>query len=112
MEVPFSTFVGQRLAELSADLCGEVDSNKVVLLGDHGIQRGKLLPKPKARMDAYCINGSIFNFTASSLDVPLKARELGKPESVLIPLRMVQRFEQHAWVLTMVGSFLGCSGAT
>ena len=62
VEVPLLPFVIQRLAELSADLCGEVDGHEAVPSGDHGFQKGKLLPKPKARMDAYHVNRSVFSF--------------------------------------------------
>ena len=76
VELPFSPLVGQRLAEhaeLSGDLCGEVDSNDVVLLGECGLRRGKLLPMPKAMMDIYWVNCMIFNFAASNVDTLLKA---------------------------------------
>ena len=73
VEVLFLPFVGQRLAELSADLCGEVDGNEVAISGDHGLQRGKLLPKPKARMD---INCAIFNCMASNVDAILEKQSL------------------------------------
>ena len=53
MEVPFSPIVGQRFAELSADICGGVNGNDIAISGDRALQRGKLLPKSKARMDAY-----------------------------------------------------------
>ena len=108
----FSPFVGKSLAELSTNLCGEVDGDDVMLSGDHGLQRGKLLPRPKARMDTYYINHSVFNFAALSLDAPLKARKLKEPELVSAPLATVQRFEQDARILTMIGSFLECCGAT
>ena len=38
------------LAMVYTDLCGEVDSNNAALLGDRGLQRGKLLPKPRAKL--------------------------------------------------------------
>ena len=58
MEVPFLLFVGQRLAELhvSADLHGDVDGSEIVPSGDCSFQKGKLLLKPKARMEAYRVN--------------------------------------------------------
>ena len=59
-------FVAQRLVELSADLRGEVDGHDSVPSGDHGLQKGKLLPKPKARMDTYRIGRNVFSFVASS----------------------------------------------
>ena len=46
VEFPFLPFAVQRLAELSTDLCGEADGHNVVSSGDHGLQKGKLLPKP------------------------------------------------------------------
>ena len=60
----------QRLTELSADLWGEVDSHETGLSGDQGLQKGKLLPKLKARMDAYRVSRNVFSFVASSLNVP------------------------------------------
>ena len=107
VEVLFSPFVRQRLAELSADLCGEVDGNKVAILGDHGLQRRKLLKNPKARMDTYCVNRTLFNLGASNIDTPLKACDVQEAEFV-----SVQLFEQDVQVLTMMGYFLDCSSTT
>ena len=74
--MPFLPFVAQRLVELSAELCGEVDGHDAVHSGDQGLQKGKLLSKPKARMDAYHVGRSVFSFAALSVDAPLKARKL------------------------------------
>ena len=93
MEVPFSPFVGQQLVESSTDLCGEVDGNDVAISGDRGVQRVKLLLKPKA-MDTYRVNHAIFNFTASNVNLPLKACDMQEVEFVSVPLNMVQWFEQ------------------
>ena len=63
-------------------------------------------------MDAYRVNRSVFNFAALSIDAPLKVRELREAELLSVPLVTVQRFEQDAHILTMVGSFLDCYGTT
>ena len=63
-------------------------------------------------MDAYCINCSISYFVPLSIDVTLKACELKELESVSVLLATVQRFEQDACILTIVGSFLNCSVVT
>ena len=62
MEVPFSPYIAKRLAELSADLRGEVDGHESGLSGEEGPQKGKLLPKPKAKMDAYRVGCEVFSF--------------------------------------------------
>ena len=81
VEVPFLPLVVQRVAEPSANLCGEADRHDAVPSGDHIFHKGKLLPKPKARMDAYCVNRNIFNFNASSIIAPLKEREVREAKS-------------------------------
>ena len=81
VEVPFSPFIDQRLAELSVNLWGEVDGHETCFSGDHGLQKGKLLPKPKARMDAYRVGRNVFSFVALSVDVPLRVRELKEHDS-------------------------------
>ena len=63
-------------------------------------------------MDAYRANHSVFNFAALSIDALLKRHELKELKSVLVPLATVQRFKQDTRILTMVGSFLDCSGVT
>ena len=63
-------------------------------------------------MDAYQVNRRVFNFAASTVDVPLKARDIREVEFVSVPLRMLQYLEQDWHILTMVGSFLDCSEAT
>ena len=103
VEVLFSPFVSQRLAEVSAEILrGNGWQPGTTPLGDHGLQRGKLLSKSKARMNAYHVNYGVLNFVASILDAHLKACKLKEPDSVLVPLNMVQWFEQDARVLTMV----------
>ena len=92
MEVLFSPFVGQRLAELSADLCRDVDGNEVAPLGDCGLSGGKPLPKPKARMDAYRINWRVFNFAAATVGAPLKVHDVKEVELVSV-------LSEHAPVL-------------
>ena len=100
--------------ELSIDLHRDVDSGEVVSLGDCCLQRGKPWPKPKARMDTYQVSHRIFNFATSTVCVntPLKACNIKEVEFVSVPLSMLQHFEQDSHVLTIVGSFLDCSGAT
>ena len=114
MEVLFSPFVRQSLAELSTDLHRYVDGSEVVPLGDCGVQRGKPLPKLKAtcRMEAYRVNHGVLKFTASTVDVPRKVCDIRKAESVSELLSTLRHFEQYSFILTMVGSFLDCSGAT
>ena len=66
-------FITQRLTELSAALKVEDDVHESCLLGDSGFEKGKLLPKPKARMDAYWVGHNVFNVVASSVvDAPLR----------------------------------------
>ena len=103
--MPFSPFVEQRLAELSADLHGEVDGGNAVLSGDHVLQRGKPLPEPKARMEAYWVSHSVFNFTALTVNAPLKACDVREAGIVSVPLNTIQWFKKDSHVLTMVGSF-------
>ena len=59
MEVPFSPYVAKRLSELSADIRGEVDGHESGLFGDQGLEKGKLLPKLKARIDAYRVGREV-----------------------------------------------------
>ena len=44
--------------------------------------------------------------------MPLHAHDMREVEFVSVPLNTVQQFEQDSQVLTMVGSFLDCSGVT
>ena len=104
MEVPYSPFVCHRLAELYADLCGDIDSSEVALLGCCGIQRG-ILPKPKARMDAYHVNRGGFNFATVTVDVPLKAHDIKEVKAVSVLSSSLQCFKQDYPVLSMVGPF-------
>ena len=87
--MPFSPFVDQRLAELSADLQGEVDSHS-----DQGLQKGKLLCKLKARMDTYRVGRNLCSFVASSGDASLRVRKLKEHDSLRLSLSTIQRFEQ------------------
>ena len=41
--------------------------------GEQGLQKGKLLPKPK---DAYRVSSEVLNFVAASIDEPLRVPEL------------------------------------
>ena len=106
VEVPFSPFVKQRLAELSANLCEEVDDGDAVLSRNHGLQRGKPLPKPKARMEAYWVSRNVFNFAASIVDAPLKVCDVWEKKFASVPLNIIRWFEQDSRVvLTMVSPF-------
>ena len=102
VEVPFSPFVKQVLAELSANLHGEVDGGDAVISGHRVLQRGKLLPKPKARMEAYRVSRNVFNIVASAFDAPLKVRDVREAEFVSVLLNTIQQFEQDSRVPTMV----------
>ena len=96
--------------ELAADLWGEVDGRETGLSGNQSLQKGKLLPKPKARMDTYRVGRTVFSFVASIIDAPLRVCNLKEHESLNLPVSTIQRFEQDVQVLTMVGSFLDCLG--
>ena len=71
-------YMDQRLTELSADLClwEEVDGQDTGLSGDQGLQEGRLLPKTKARIDAYHVGKHVFSFVATCIDTPQRACEL------------------------------------
>ena len=68
VEVPFSPYVTKRLAELSADLQGEVDGHDTTLSGEQGLQKGKWFPKPKAKLDVYRVGREVFSFVPTSLE--------------------------------------------
>ena len=63
-------------------------------------------------MDAYHVGRNVFSFVASSIDTPLRVCDLREQDLLLLPLSTMQRFEQDAQVLTMMYSFLYCSGTT
>ena len=63
-------------------------------------------------MDTYRVRYEVFSFVAVSLDAPLWVRELKEQDLISISLANIQRIEQDARVMTMIGSFLDCSGAT
>ena len=65
VEVPFSPYIAIRL---SADLRGEGDGHESGLSGEQGLQKVKLLPKPKAKMDTYWVGCEVFSFITASLD--------------------------------------------
>ena len=60
-------------------------------------------------MDLYRINRSVYNFAPATFVGPFRDRNVHEPESVYntIPSSMLQ---QDVRVLTMIGSFLDCSG--
>ena len=88
--------------ELSVYLRGEVDGHATGISGDQGLQKGKLLPKPKAMMDAYRVSKSVFSFEATSIDAPLRVCQLKEKDLLSLPLSMVQRLKRDSQVLTMV----------
>ena len=63
-------------------------------------------------MEAYLVRRKIFSFVAASLNAPLRACRLKGQDSLSVSLAIIQRLEQDAWVMTMIGSFLDCSGVT
>ena len=63
-------------------------------------------------MDAYRVGHEVFSFVASSLNTPLRACKLKEQDSLNVPLATIQRLEQDSRVMTIIGSFLDCSGAT
>ena len=60
---------------------GDRELSNVVTTGNRGLQLGKLLSKPKSRMDVYSVNRGEFNFTASSSDQFLRDEDVKEPES-------------------------------
>ena len=109
VEAPFSLYVKAKFSELSEKLVGVARSAENASASE-GLAHGKPLSKPKSRMEAYCVSMSVYSFTAATVDGPLRDRDVCEPESVTIPTSMLQRLEQGARVLTMIGSFLDCSG--
>ena len=109
VEAPFSLFVRAKLSELSEELVGGTGSGQNPSTSE-GLTRGKPLSKPKSRLDAYRVSRSVYNFSATAVDVPLRDRDVREPETVTIPTSLLQRLEQDARILTMIGSFLECSG--
>ena len=75
-----------------------------------GLFRGKPLMKPKSRMDLYKVNRPVYNFAPTVLDGPFRDHNICELESVTIPTYMLQHLEQDAQMLTMISSFLDCSG--
>ena len=104
MEPLFSVYVKAKFAELSDELVGGVASSTENSAASEGLARGK----PKSRMESYQVSKSVYSFSASTVDGPLRERNVCEPDSVTIPTSMLQRLEQDARVLTMIGSFLDC----
>ena len=63
-------------------------------------------------MDTYRVGCQLFSFVAASINAPLRARELKEQDSLNMFLATIQRLEQDSRIMTMIGSFLNCSGAT
>ena len=76
MEVPFSSFVGHKIAQLSGKPHGDCDDWDASAARDKGFRYGKLVSKPKSRMEVYRVNQNVFNFACSNIDVSLKALEV------------------------------------
>ena len=110
LEPPFSVYVKEKFAELSDELVGGMTSSSENSAASKGLAHGKPLSKPKYRMESYRVSKSVYSFSASSVDGPLREHDVREPDSVTIMTSMLQRLEQDARVLTMIGSFLDCSG--
>ena len=104
VDVPLSLCVKVKFTELLAELAGCFNSTENTLSGE-GLPRGKPLAKCKSIKDLYTVNNMVYNFTPAVLDGPFC-----EPESVTIPTSIGQCLEQDAQVLTLIGSFLDCSG--
>ena len=109
IEVPLSLFVKAKFSELSEELAGVAYSADTTSSGK-SLARGKPLSKLRSRMDLYKVSRAVYNFAPTTLDGPFRDCDVRKPESVTIPSSMLQRLEQDARVLTLIGSFLDCSG--
>ena len=68
MEVQFSPYVAKRLAELSATFEVKLTAMSLASAGEQGLQKGKLLPKPKVRMEAYRVGREVFSFVTTSIN--------------------------------------------
>ena len=60
--------------------------------------------------DSYRVSKLTYYFGPAVLDGPLKDHDVRKPEMVSIPRSFLQHLEQDARVLTLISSFLDCSG--
>ena len=72
VEVPLSLFVKAKFSELSEERAGVAYSAENASSGE-GLARGKLLSKPRSRMDLYKVNRSVYNFAPATLDGPFRA---------------------------------------
>ena len=111
VEVPFSPYVGQKFAELSAELAGTAEGTEGGPSGE-GLARNKLLAKPKSKLDLYRVARPMYSFAPAVVDQALRDREVREPASISVASSTLHRLEQDARILTLVGSFLDCSGRT
>ena len=111
VEVPFSPYVAQQFDELSAELAGTAEGSDIGPSGE-GLARNKLLAKPKSKLDVYRVARSTYSFAPAAVDQALRDREVREPASVPLASSTLLRLEHDARVLTLVGSFLDCSGCT
>ena len=88
VEAPFSLFVKAKFSELSDELAGVASSAENASSGE-GLARGKLLSKPRSRMNLYSFSKSVYNFVAATIDGPLRDHVVHKPDSVTIPTSML-----------------------
>ena len=61
-------------------------------------------------MDAYRVSNLVNHFGSAVLDGPLRDRGVKEPDMVSIPRSLLHRLEMDVRVLTLVSSFLDCSG--
>ena len=62
-------------------------------------------------MDVYRVGHEVFSFVASSVNAPLQACKLNEQDSLTVSLSTIQRLEQDARIMTMIGSLLDYLGA-
>ena len=61
VEVLFLPYFAKKLAEVSADLWGEVDGHDAGPSGEIGVKKGKLLHNLKAKIDAYWVGHQVLS---------------------------------------------------
>ena len=111
VEIPFplSLFMKAKFLELSSALAGCADMSQTAHSGE-GLPQDKLLAKPKSRMDLYRVSKSAYHLTPAVLDGPLMDHDVCELEMVSILTSFCQRLEEDARVLTLISSFLDCTG--
>ena len=109
VDVPLSLFVKAKFAELLAELVGCAASTENALLGE-GLPRGKPLVKPESRRDLFQSQQVSVQIRACCTRWSLLGSRHLQAGVGHHPNIMLQRLEQHTWLLTMIGSFLDCSG--